>query len=114
VQDFAKFSLIVVDLLEVLVKVSLLVLKEGDFVHALLCFHTAALSVLFLDSLNLALQFNYFVFLFCSFCLELSNSLLEVSLAVLSLQLLAHRESNTALVKSLIGSNGHLNLIADA
>jgi hypothetical protein len=113
VQVFANFSLIIIDLLKVLVEVSLLVLKEGDLVHALLCFHTAALSVLLFDSLNLALQFNYFVFLFCPFCLELSYTLLEVSFSVLSLQLLAHRESYTALVKGLVGGNGHLDLIAD-
>jgi hypothetical protein len=66
---FQKFSLIVVDLLQVLVQVSLLVLQEGDLVNALLGLHITALRIFLFNSLNLALQFNYFVFLFCTFCL---------------------------------------------
>ena len=90
----------------------LLVLEELDLFFALLGLDFLALNVALVNGVDLGLQFNNFVILFCTFGLELSNALLKVRLAVLSLELLAHGEGNTGLVKSLVGSDGHLNLIA--
>ena len=46
--------------------------------------------------------------------LEFLNAAVQVSLAILSLDLLTHGESHTALVKSLVSGDRHFNLITDA
>ena len=92
----------------------LLVLEELKFFFALLRFNFLSFHIALVDCVDLSLQFNYFVILFCTFGLEFRNSLLEVRLAVLSLQLFAHGESHTGLVKSLIGGDRHLDLVANS
>lgn len=75
-----------------LLEVRLLVLEELNLLLALLGFDFLALDVALVNGVDLSLQFNNFVILFCAFGLELGNALLEVRLSVLSLQLLAHGE----------------------
>jgi len=90
----------------------LLVLEEFKFFFALLRFNFLSFHISLVDCVDLSLQFNYFVILFCTFGLEFRNTFLEIRLTVLSLQLLAHRESHTGLVQSLVGGDRHLDLVA--
>ena len=77
-----------------------LVVEELNLFLALLRFNLAFGGIARLDSLDLALQLNYFVGLFFLFGLELSDALLEVSLTVLSLELLAHGEGHRTTIYS--------------
>lgn len=102
------------NLLKEALQVRSLIVKELNLFLALLRFNLATRSVARLDGLNLRLQFDYFVRLFFLFGFEFHNALLEVGLAVLSLQLLAHGEGYGTLIKGLICCNGHHNLVSDS
>ena len=71
-----------------------LVIEELNLFLAFLGLNLAARSIARLDSLNLALQLNHFVRLLLLLSFKLCDALLEVGLAVLSLELLAHGEGN--------------------
>jgi len=92
--------------------VNFLILQKCDFVLTLLLVNFFALLVSLFDGLDFGLELNDFVFLFCLLGFELSDALLKVGFAVLSLQLLSHGEGYTALVEGLVGGDGHLNFVA--
>jgi len=75
-------------------------------------FNFLSLTVSLLNSFNLWLKFNYFVFQLCLFGFKFFNFLLKISLSMFSLKLLAHSECNWALVQCLICSNSHFNFVA--
>ena len=127
----ARYSLVGLgDILEECGEMLLLVLKEVKLPSAFLLLLFFALGVASLDRLKLRSQLNYFVRLFCLFGLELGDSLLQIGLSVLGLQLLAHSECygalnsrkvsfcglnlNLPLVKGLIRGNSHLDLVANS
>jgi len=87
-------SVVVVDLFEELVEMGFLVLEELKFLLALFVLNLFALAVALLDCLDLGLQFDDLVLLLGLAGLEVSDTLLEVGLAVLGLELLAHGEGN--------------------
>ena len=47
-------------------------------------------------------------------CFEVADLLLKIGLTMLGLELLAHGEGHGALVQSLIGRNGHFDLVTDS
>jgi hypothetical protein len=102
------------DLLEELGKMTLLILEELNLVLSLLGFNLLSLSISLLDGLDFRLQFRYFVFQLSLFMLELLDGLLEVSLSVLSLELLPHGEGHGGLIQGLVSGDGHLNLVTDS
>ena len=71
-----------------------LVLEELKFLLALFVLHLFALAVALLDGLDLGLQFDDLVLLLGLAGLKVGDTLLEVGLAVLGLELLAHGESH--------------------
>jgi hypothetical protein len=75
----------------------LLVLEELDLAGALLVFLFLAFGVATLNGRQFRSQLNYFVCLFCFLGLQLSDSLLEIGLSVLRLELLSHRERYRAM-----------------
>ena len=91
-----------------------LIFEEFNLLFSLLNFDFLPLLVSLLDGINLRFEFLNFVLQFGLLALELFNSFLEVGLTVLSLELLSHGEGNRALIKSLIGSDCHLDLISDS
>ena len=101
------------NLLEEALQVGGLVVEELNLFCALFGLNLATRGIARLNGLNLALQLDYFVGLLFLLGFELGDSLLEVSLAVLSLQLLAHGEGHRALIESLVGSDGHHDLVTD-
>jgi hypothetical protein len=91
-----------------------LVLQEFYFLFTLFTFYFLTLNVPFVDGVDLRFQFYYFVVEFCALCFQVNNSLFQVCLAVLCLQLFAHCEGHTGLVQGLVGCNGHFNLVTDS
>ena len=47
-------------------------------------------------------------------CFEVADLLLKISLTMLGLELLAHGKGHGTLIQSLVGSNGHFDLITDS
>ena len=131
--DTSCSSVVVVNLLEEFVKMSLLVLQEFELLLTLLIFYFFTFSIALLDGLDLGLELNDLVLLFGLSGLEVGDSLLEISLTVFGLELLAHSEGDgtiiktktavknarvilkySPLVKSLVGGNSHLDFISDS
>ena len=67
-----------------------------------------------LESLDARLKSNDLVFLSSPLVLQFDDLLLESLFAMLSKQLLSHGERHCALIKSLVGRVGLLDVIADA
>lgn len=91
-----------------------LVIQEVQLFVLLLVFDLAALRNPLVHRLTLDFQIQVAVFCLCFLRLQIANALLEVTLAVLRLQLLAHCESHGRLVKRLVRCDRHLDLVADA
>ena len=102
------------DRLEELGQMGLLVPEELDLSITLLAFDFLALLVALVDGFDLRLQLRNLVLKLRLLVLELLDGLLQVGLAVLSLQLLAHRERDGRLVERLIGADSHLDLVANS
>jgi len=114
VVDTSYSSVVVVNLLKELVKMSLLVFQEFKLFFTLLIFNFFAFGIALLDSLDLSLKLNDLVLLLGLSSFQIGNSLFEIGFTVFGLELLAHGEGNGTLVKSLIGSDGHLDFISDS
>ena len=71
-------------------------------------------SVPLVDGLDLRFEFRDLVLKLRLLVLELLDRLLKVGLAVLSLQLLPHREGNGGLIKRLVGADRHLDLVPNS
>ena len=71
----------------------LLVLQELDFFLTLLRLDFLSLNVALINSVDLSLQINHLVVSLQLSGLKLNDSLFQISTTMLSLQLLAHRES---------------------
>ena len=67
-----------------------------------------------LESINARLKSNDLVFLSSPFVFQFDDLLLESLFSVLGKQLLSHGERHCALIKSLVGRVGLLDVIADA
>lgn len=91
-----------------------LVVKEFELIRAFLLLVFTSLTGSRLDGLNLALELDHFVLLFLLLGFQLLNLLLQVSLAMLRLQLFPHREGHRALVERLVRSNSHFDLVTHA
>ena len=90
----------------------LLELEELNFLVTLLGLNLLSFSISLLDSLDLGLELGDFILKLGLFVFKLLDGLLKVCLSMLSLELLSHGEGNRALVKSLVGSDGHLDLVS--
>jgi len=93
---------------------SLLVFQEFELLLTLLVFNFFAFGIALLDGLDLGFELNDLVFLFGLSGLEVGDSLLEISFAVFSLELLAHGEGDGTLVESLVSGDSHLDFISDS
>ena len=96
--DTSCSSVVVVNLLEEFVKMSLLVFQEFELLLTLLVFNFFAFGIALLDGLDLGFELNDLVFLFGLSGLEVGDSLLEISFAVFSLELLAHGEGDGTII----------------
>ena len=88
--------------------------KELRLIRSLLLVNLLIVRVSLSNSFNLLVQFDDFITLFFVPGLQGFNLLFNVSLSVLSLQLLLHCKSDRALVQSLVCCNSHLNLISNS
>ena len=68
--------------------------EEFDFFLAFLGINFSTRCFAIVNSLELALELNHFLSLFLLFVLQFTDAFLNVSLAVLSLQLLPHGKSH--------------------
>jgi len=114
VVDTSCSSVVVVNLLEEFVKMSLLVFQEFELLLTLLVFNFFAFGIALLDGLDLGFELNDLVFLFGLSGFQVGDSLFEVSFAVFGLELLAHGESDGTLVESLVSGDSHLDFISDS
>ena len=88
-----------------------LVLQELDLLFPLFLLNISPLFVALINGFDLGLEFFDLVVKLGLPFFQLNNPLLQLSLALLSLQLFAHTECDSTLVQSLISGDGHLDLI---
>ena len=91
-----------------------LVFEELVLFQTLFRINITVTSTPLVNSLKLALQLDNFVRLILLFGLKLFDAFLQIGLAMLRLQLLAHGERNGTLVESLVRCNGHPDFIPNA
>jgi len=87
--------------------------QELLFLLSLLLVNFLTLFVPYLGGYDAAIQLDDSVGLAHLFGFKVFDLLLQILLAVLSLQLFAHRKGYRALVKSLIGLVRHFDVVAD-
>jgi hypothetical protein len=92
----------------------LLVLEELELLDALLLLNFLSLAVALLNGFDLRLELDDLILELGLLGLELLDFALEIGLAMLSLELLSHGESDRALIEGLVSGDGHLDLIADS
>ena len=96
--DTSCSSVVVVNLLEEFVKMSLLVFQEFELLLTLLVFNFFAFGIALLDGLDLGFELNDLVFLFGLSGFEVGDSLLEIGFTVFGLELLAHGEGDGTII----------------
>jgi hypothetical protein len=88
--------------------------QEFLFLLSLLLVNFLSLFVSYLCRCDAGVQLDDSVGLAHLFRFKIDNLLLQIFLAVLSLQLFAHREGHRALVKSLVGLIRHFDVVPDS
>ena len=91
-----------------------LVLQELDLLFPLFLLHISPLLVALINGFDLGFEFFDLVVKLGLPFFQLNNPFLQLSLALLSLQLFAHAECDSTLVQCLISCNRHLDLITYA
>jgi hypothetical protein len=87
---------------------------ESNVIGTLLGVNLSPFVVPLLNSIELASELDNLLLLLGFLLLVLFDAAVQVGLAILSLNLLPHCESHTALVKSLVGGDGHFDFITNA
>lgn len=91
-----------------------LLVEELEFVSRLFLVNDLAEARSHVDGVDLRIELNDLVCLALAAFLVFLNPVVQVSLALLSLNLLAHSKNCTRLVEGLIGRDGHLDLVPDS
>lgn len=92
----------------------LLELEELNLLVTFLGLDLLSFSISFLDGLDLGFELADFVLELGFFVFKSLDGLLKICLSMLGLKLFSHGKGDGTLIKSLISSDGHLDLVSNS